>query len=64
MDGVLNETTNTVHKRETGATEVATVCGATYHVASENLHSTQVESAVETTTTKKCGRCFEDGGGY
>jgi hypothetical protein len=65
MDGVLNEVTNTIHKHETGAPDHRTVCGATYHVAHDDLRVVAgVESALDGTNASKCGRCFDDGGSY
>ncbi|WP_247009981.1 hypothetical protein [Halorientalis litorea] len=61
MDGVLNEVTNTVHKHEQGASELQTVCGATFHCSHDELSRL---TAIETRTTSKCGRCFEGGGSY
>lgn len=62
MDGILNEITNTIHKREVGSAHLETVCGATYHVAEDHLCRTGLDS--QTNSATKCGRCFEDGGGY
>lgn len=64
MDGVLNESTRTVHKHERGGPELHTACGVTYTVHSEKLREIPVEQAVAATNASKCGRCFEDGGGY
>jgi hypothetical protein len=63
MDGVLNEYTKTVHKHETGASDLHTVCGATYNLEPGQLREMSVESA-EAIDASKCGRCFDDGGGY
>lgn len=64
MKGVLNETTNTIHKHETGKTKLATECGITYHVAAEQLRVAPIEQATADPGTRKCGRCFDDAGGY
>ena len=65
MNGVLNEVTNTVHKRETGGSTFQTVCGATYHVSHDELRIIAVvESELDTTNATRCGRCFDDAGGY
>lgn len=62
MDGVLNTTTNTVHRhREAG---VKTACGATRHVADDRLDRVDVDRVVLDSNACKCGRCFADGGGY
>lgn len=64
MDGVLNETTKTVHKHEIGKPNLQTMCGLTYHVAREQLRRTSVESATTEFNATKCGRCFDGAGGY
>lgn len=64
MKGVLNETTKTVHKHEIGKTELQTECGLTHHVAPDQLQTTSVEQATADFDARKCGRCFEEGGGY
>ena len=62
--GVLNEITGTVHKREVGQSPLHTVCGITYHVNTDHLRPTAIERATASLNVDKCGRCFEDGGGY
>ena len=37
MNGVLNETTNKIHKHEHGRSDFQTTCGATAHVAHDDL---------------------------
>lgn len=64
MECVLNEATNTVHRQETGTTYLKTVCGVTYHVSADHLRSAELNPDATTGTTTKCGRCFDDGGGY
>jgi len=64
MKGVLNETTQTIHKHETGESAFGTECGATHQLSSENLHVVSVTSASAATDVDKCGRCFDGGGGY
>ncbi len=61
MNGVLNETTNKIHKHERGRSDFQTTCGATSHVSHEDLRLIPVEQADD---ADRCGRCFEDGGGY
>lgn len=63
-DGIVNENTDTVHKRKRGNTEFHTHCGVTRHLAREQLRNTSVEQAVANAAISKCGRCFPDGGGY
>lgn len=62
MDGVLDETTNTVHKHGMGEPELQTVCGVTYRADPDHLRSTRVEQALASTTTRKCGKCFPEAG--
>lgn len=64
MDGVLNETTNKIHRHETGRSDFQTTCGATTHVTHDNLRLITIERAVTDVDATKCGRCFADGSGY
>ena len=64
MDGILDQSTNTVHKQKTGTSALRTPCGITYNVSEEQLHKTTIDQRVTDGGTTKCGRCFEDGGGY
>jgi hypothetical protein len=63
MKAVVNRTTKTVHKRSTEGSK-ETPCGATSHVDSSKLQRTSLERARTAHDASKCGRCFEDGGGY
>lgn len=63
MKAVVNRTTETVHKRATEGPK-ETLCGATSHVDSGQLERTSLERARSAHGASKCGRCFEDGGGY
>jgi len=64
MDGVLNERTNTIHKRELGGHEFQTVCGIACNVPPDHLRSESLDQLVGSVNTTECARCFEDGGGY
>ncbi|QLK25891.1 hypothetical protein HYG81_17715 [Natrinema zhouii] len=64
MNGVLNETTNKIHQHESGRSDFQTTCGATSHVAHDHLRLVPVEQAVSDVDANRCGRCFDDGGGY
>jgi len=64
MNGVLNETTRTVHKHDHQASDLSTACGAEYHLSPEQLRLTSVSRALTARDATKCGRCFDDGGGY
>ena len=63
MDGILNESANTVHKQEVGKQTLESPCGATNNLSRDQLCQAAINQLVSTTTTK-CGRCFDDGGGY
>lgn len=64
MDGVLNEVTNTVHKHERGKSDFQTTCGSLSHVSHDNLRMTVFGSIGDIPSASRCGRCFEDAGGY
>jgi len=63
-DGVLNENTITVHKRQAGEAGVRTECGGARHVEREPLRCLSVERATDGAEASKCGRCFRGVGGY
>lgn len=63
-NGVLNETTGTIHKQETVGSELETVCGATYNLPEGALRLANIGTAIDMRHTTKCGRCFDDGRGY
>lgn len=64
MDGILNETTEKVHKRAAGPADYRTTCGATYHVPKSRLQRTSVDEALTEKSATRCGRCFAGAGGY
>jgi hypothetical protein len=64
MDVVLNQATGTVHLPEQGSGLYESACGATFQVPEERLQVTSLSSVREQAAVTKCGRCFEDGGGY
>lgn len=64
MEGILNETTNTVHKQEIGKSGLETPSWATYTLPENQLRKTTIDQLLSTSTATKCGRCFEVGGGY
>ncbi|SEW02302.1 hypothetical protein [Natrinema salifodinae] len=63
MKGVLDETTNSLHKREPGRSDFQTSCGATAHVAHEHLRLISVDQALDG-DANRCDRCFTDDDGY
>jgi hypothetical protein len=68
MDVILNEVTYTVHKCEKSMSwadsNLQTECGIHHHLAHDNLEITTVEESNTMTSADKCGRCFENEGGY
>lgn len=62
--GVLNEHTGTVHKRKQGGDRLEAECGALRRIRSQNLRAVLVDDIVTKTDVDRCGRCFDDGGGY
>lgn len=64
MKAILNEYTKTVHKQETGAPDLHTVCGASYNLDAEQLQAISVTKAATDHNADRCGRCFDDAGGY
>ncbi len=64
MQGVLNEVTQTVHEHQRGESAFQTKCGANSQISHDQLQRISVERTIGRGTVSKCGRCFEDGGGY
>lgn len=64
MDLILNERTQTAHRPETGVEELHAVCGVTRQLAPDQLRTVSLERTNADATLSKCGRCFDDGGGY
>ncbi|WP_306055176.1 hypothetical protein [Natronococcus wangiae] len=64
MDGVLNETTKTIHKHEPGRSDFRTICGATSHVAHDQLRLISIDRSENDAGIERCGRCFSEAGGY
>lgn len=64
MDGVLNETTKIVHKHQKERSDLEAACGATYDLNRDQLRMTPIRQAIADRSADKCGRCFEDAGGY
>lgn len=66
VTGLVNTHTNTVHKPAQQRTHRATVCGALQHVLDgqiARLATTEAE-IIEQASVQRCGRCFDDAGGY
>ena len=64
MDGVMNERTNTVHRRAGEKERLQSVCGVTTNLSQEQLHPVEIERASEHEGGEKCGSCFVDGRSY
>lgn len=64
MDGVVNTHTQTVHRHEHGRASLETACGLTAHVDADRLQRTSLDRAADDADASRCGRCFEDAGGY
>lgn len=64
MMGVLNESTEKVHKREPQRERRAAACGAMTTVSHDRFSVVPVDEALDRDETTKCGRCFSEGGGY
>ncbi len=62
--GILNETTMTLHKQESGMPNFQTPCGHVSHVAQERLQIVEITNVANDYNTNKCRQCFEDGGEY
>jgi hypothetical protein len=61
--GILNEHTGTIHKQE-DADRLKAQCGALRQVPSQHLQPVLVDDVVPQDEVDRCGRCFDDGGGY
>jgi len=64
MNALLNESTRTLHRRERDTAGLSASCGATTHLDADQLRATTVSEATSDGSVAKCGRCFDDGGGY
>lgn len=64
MTRLLNEHTGTVHRSQPGATGDATACGALRHVPQRYITSVRTDEMQTGDGIDRCGRCFEDAGGY
>ena len=64
MEVVLNEQTGTVHKPRRDETVPHTLCGVTRHISHDDVEVIPLEHAASDHDASKCGRCFDDGGGY
>jgi hypothetical protein len=64
MEGVLNERTDTVHRKGEQNPHSRTKCGATTDVSHDDIRAVRVERAVDDLDACRCGRCFSDAGGY
>ncbi|GAB3665587.1 hypothetical protein [Halopiger thermotolerans] len=63
---VLNESTKTAHKPARSTRNQPADCGALRHVSTDRIRiisEEEIEPAVEA-ELERCGRCFEESGGY
>lgn len=64
MEVVLNEQTGTVHRPRADETNRHTMCGITRRLSHDEVFVMSLERAASDYDASKCGRCFDDGGGY
>jgi hypothetical protein len=64
MDVVQNEITKTIHKREKEGSHNQTACGVTRNTTADKFQVISVDLATTEYDSNKCGRCFDDAGGY
>ncbi len=64
MKHLLNERTGTVHKTRPDTTGTEAACGALRHVAPRHVTSVATTETPGGTDEDRCGRCFDDAGGY
>lgn len=63
MERVLNDHTDTVHKRRQDDHYHRTECGALSHVDDRHVRAVTDDGTTDDTVTR-CGRCFDASGGY
>ncbi len=64
MNHILNVRTNTLHKPRTDTSQPKTECGALTHVPQDHVEEVSEANFETTAAVSRCGRCFENGGGY
>jgi hypothetical protein len=64
MKRLLNEHTGTIHRQRTGTASTTTACGALRHVSHRNITPLEIDELEFDDELARCGRCFEDTGGY
>lgn len=64
MKRLLNEHTGTVHRVHPETTIDETACGALRHVPRQKIAVIGAGETKSSDEITRCGRCFEDGGGY
>lgn len=64
MQIILNEVTETIHKPSRDGNKHPAACGALRHVSNDHIQALTVESLSSHQGSNRCGRCFEDAGGY
>ncbi|WP_435178964.1 hypothetical protein [Halorussus sp. AFM4] len=64
MKRILNEHTGTLHRLRPGSTGGATACGALRHVPRRYVTTVGSDEVRLGEDVDRCGRCFDDAGGY
>ena len=62
MTRLLNDRTGTIHKP--GPTDDGTACGALRYVPQQHITAVGDDERGVDDETERCGRCYEDTGGY
>ena len=64
MKRLLNERTGTVHKPHPATTSDKTACGALRYVPQQHITPIRIKEHQVDDEIERCGRCFDDVGGY
>lgn len=64
MKRLLNEHTGTLHRLQPETTDETTACGALRHVPRRYVTTVGTDEVRVGEDVERCGRCFEDAGGY
>lgn len=64
MQLVLNERTKTAHKPSRSTGRQPADCGALRYVSEDRIRMTSSEEIEPSHEVDRCGRCFENTGGY
>ena len=64
MKIVMNMRTNTAHKPSSEGSSHPAACGALRYVPENRIRTISAEAIVHNDEIDRCGRCFDDVGGY